>query len=252
MFNRRDILKGTCATCATAAVACAEPAYNGCTLTSFDVAAVANASDTQSLATPAQFGGEGGAFGSGNPAFDRALSLTLASISQAFSVLPGFVFSERVMMNAFATQRTSLGRQDGSVVFGRPLYREIMNRGEHPEIGIVAVCAHEFGHIAQYKHNLQYTLIVNGMVKRLELHADFMAGYFAGRRKLESPDFPAAVFATTQYSFGDSDYGAPDHHGTKTERGQAVVKGFETAYSAQQSFEMALQTGVSYVQQIPL
>jgi predicted metalloprotease len=130
----------------------------------------------------------------------------------------------------------------------------------HPEVGIVSVCAHEFGHIAQFKHKLEDELIVMRLVdgerqpfvKRLELHADFMAGYFAGRRKLESPDFPAAVFATTQYNEGDNAYGDPHHHGTSAERGQAVVAGFDTGFRAQQSFEQALETGLRYVQQIRL
>ena len=66
------------------------------------------------------------------------------------------------------------------------------------------------------------------------------------------PDFPAAIFATTQYSFGDSNYGDPDHHGTSAERGQAVVAGFDSAYRARESFATALETGVRYAKQISL
>jgi predicted metalloprotease len=137
-------------------------------------------------------------------------------------------------------------------VFGNPLYREIIGRREHPEVGIVAICAHEFGHIVQYKHGIDRVLIVNNSVKRLELHADFLAGYFAGRRKLEMPDFPAAVFALTQYSFGDSNYGDPEHHGTSDERGAAVVAGFDSAHRMRESFATAVETGIRYVQQVPL
>ena len=135
--------------------------------------------------------------GSGDATFDRALSVTLLKLSETFSVLPGFAFSERIRLNAFASSNQALGREDGSVVFGNPLYREIMGRREHPEVGIVAVCAHEFGHIAQFKRGIHRILISEKRVKRLELHADFLAGYFAGRRKLEMPEFPAAIFATT-------------------------------------------------------
>jgi hypothetical protein len=253
MISRRRVLQaGTCAICSGSVLAKAEPNYHGCTL---DPAAMAERIDpteaprSYGLGAPA----ERGAFhGSGDPTFDRALSVTLLKISEAFAVLPGFAFSERVNLNAFASTNTALGRDDGSVVFGNPLYRAIMGRREHPEIGIVAVCAHEFGHIAQYKHGVDRMLIVNGRKKRLELHADFMAGYFAGRRKLEMPDYPAAVFATTQYSFGDNSYGAPEHHGTSVERGQAVVAGYDSAYRARESVTMALETGMRYVQRIPL
>jgi hypothetical protein len=254
VLSRRNVLTGACAICAASiSTAKAQRAYDGCTLrtTEFDerIDGVAkHPSDAVGEASIAP-----GVFhGSGDPQFDRALSVTLLKISESFSVLPGFAFSERVRLNAFASDNQALGRMDGSVVFGNSLFREIMTRREHPEIGIVSICAHEFGHIAQYKHNIRRILIVNGRKKRLELHADFMAGYFAGRRKLEMPDFPAAVFATTQYSFGDGDYGNPEHHGTSAERGQAVVAGFESAYRARESFATALETGIRHVQRIAL
>ena len=63
-------------------------------------------------------------------------------------------------------------------------------------------------HIAQYKHGVYERLV--GQDRRV--HADFLAGYFAGRRKLETSDFPAAVFAVTQSNLGDQDFGSPDHH----------------------------------------
>jgi hypothetical protein len=189
--------------------------------------------------------------GSGDPTFDRALAVTLQKISDTFSVLPGFGFSERWGRNAFSFRSTPLSRDDGTVIFGNTLYREIMTRREHPEVGIVAICAHEFGHIAQYKHGIDNVLIVNQRVKRLELHADFMAGYFAAVRKLEMPEFPAAIFAITAFGSGDNDFGAPQHHGTSTERGGAVVAGFQAGL-AQENFTTALQTGVRYVQQIPI
>jgi hypothetical protein len=250
MITRRDLIgAGACAICG-AARARAQASYNGCTLKTEEWNARTEP-NPRALGFADDAGGRA-VFGSGDPTFDRALAVTLVKISESFSVLPGFAFSERVKLNAFASANRSLGRDDGSVVFGKSLYRTIFGRHEHPEIGIVAVCAHEFGHIAQYKHGLKPRLVVNNRVKRMELHADFLAGYFAGRRRLESPDFPAAVFATTQYSFGDDSYGDPNHHGTSAERGQAVVAGFDCAYRAGESFASAIETGIRYVQQIPL
>jgi hypothetical protein len=192
--------------------------------------------------------------GSGNNDFDRALAVSLKMISETFSVLPGFAFSERVIRNAFASPRKDLGRNDGSVVFGNSLYREIMNSKEHPEVGILTVCAHESGHIAQFKYGIDTRLVQcpDCRVKRLELHADFLAGYFAGRRKLERSDFPAAVFAKTQDNFGDDHYGSPTHHGTQRERGEAVVAGFSSAFRDRQDFPTALEVGLNYVRRIPV
>lgn len=191
----------------------------------------------------------GGKLGSGDPDFDQALAATLVRLSDMFDVLPGFGFAEASGFNAFATTEKKIGaRQDGSVVFGLPLLRGILQRPENPHVGIASVCAHEFAHIAQYKRGLRSRLVGDdGRVKHLELHADFLTGYFAGRRKLETPHFPAAIFASTLYSFGDNAYGAPQHHGTEEERGTAVVAGFKTAFDKRESFENAIEIGIGYV-----
>jgi hypothetical protein len=191
--------------------------------------------------------------GSGNKDFDRALAHTLAKLSDWFTVLPGFAFyDDGNSPNALASPSRRLGRADGSVVFGKAMLSELMARKEHPETCVAAVCAHEFGHITQYKHGLRTRLVgSNGRVKRLELHADFLAGYFAGRRKLERADFPAAVFATTQHSYGSKDFGDADHHGTPDERGNAVVAGFDSAYRARLPLGQAIERGIDYVMRIP-
>jgi hypothetical protein len=193
--------------------------------------------------------------GSGNKIFDRALAHTLLKITEQFGVLPGFAFfNDTSSRNAFASPSRRLGRGDGSVVFGKILFDELMNRPQHPELGVASICAHEFGHIAQYKHGADKELVggPDRKVKRLELHADFLAGYFAGNRKLEMPSFPAAVFAQTQFNFGDNSFGDPDHHGTREERGDAVVAGFEAAYQDRLQFMPAFERGLKYVQSISM
>jgi hypothetical protein len=193
--------------------------------------------------------------GSGNKPFDRALAVTLSKLTALFGVLPGFGFyddsEDKPTGNAQASPSPRLRADgDGSVVFGRILFANLMNRPQNPELGVAAVCAHEFGHIAQYKRGADNLLIgPDRRVKRLELHADFLAGYFAGKRKLEKPDLPAAVFAQSQFNVGgeDSGFGAINFHGTKKERGDAVVAGFEAAYEDRLEFTPAFEKGLRYV-----
>src|SRR5262245_32904152 len=191
--------------------------------------------------------------GSGDRDFDRALAETLTFLSERFFVLPSFAFfNEPSSPNAFASDTRRMGRSDGDVLFGRKLFRKIMSRREHPEIGIVAVCAHEFGHIAQYKYGVYNRLVGwNRRVKRLELHADFLSGYFAGIRRLQHPNYPAATFALTQFDSGDysDDIG---HHGTPDERGAAVVAGYKAGYDERLKFGYALESGIRYVNQISM
>jgi hypothetical protein len=191
--------------------------------------------------------------GSGDRDFDRALAETLAFLSDRFFVLPGFAFfSEPGSPNAFASSTRRMGRSDGDVLFGRQLFRKIMSRREHPEIGIVSVCAHEFGHIAQYKYGVYNRLVgSNRRIKRLELHADFLSGYFAGIRRLQHPHYPAATFALTQFGLGDYSDNI-EHHGTPDERGAAVVAGYRAGYDERLKFGFALESGIRYVNQISM
>jgi hypothetical protein len=74
-----------------------------------------------------------------------------------------------------------------------------------------------------------------------------LAGYYAGALKLKKLTYPAAVFATQQYSTGDLNVNSPEHHGTPNERAAAIVRGFEVAYRERSDLSDAIQIGVNYV-----
>lgn len=253
MYTRRKVICGGLLTIAFGSEgARGDGFYRGCTLTDTEIGSRVGASPRHLSFDIDRDHYENG---SGDKVFDRALAHTLTKASDLLNVLPGFAFfDDNTSRNAFASSSTRLGHSDGSVVFGKILFQEIMQRPDHPELGIAAVCAHEFGHISQYKRGIDRRLVVgrDGPVKRLELHADFLAGYFAGRRKLENPDYPAAVFAATQFDFGDNNFGDPNHHGTSKERGDAVVEGFYVAFRDKLDFDVAVEKGVQYVLRIPM
>jgi hypothetical protein len=189
---------------------------------------------------------------SGDRAFDIALAHLLARISKLFGVLPGFGFYDDYDgLNAFASATVRMGRADGTVLFGTRLLKRERSLPEAPELAVASVCAHEFAHIVQMKRNLSDRLLAGQTtVKRRELHADYLAGFFAGVRKRERPGFPAAVFATTQRSWGDTDTQSPEHHGTPTERGLAIVEGFNAAMLEGISFDLAVDRGLEYVESL--
>jgi len=189
---------------------------------------------------------------SGDKDFDYALAQMLAKISETFNVLPGFAFyDDGKSWNAYATREVRFKNSDGTVLFGLTYLRGLMSSADHPDVCVASVCAHEFGHILQYKRGLDEKLKQGQCtVKRVELQADFFAGYFAGRRKLERSTFPAEEFAMTQYFFGDDEIKHPDHHGTPDERGAAIVRGFEVAFKQRKSLDEAVQVGTNYVMSI--
>ncbi len=192
---------------------------------------------------------------SGDALFDRALAETLLMLTNAFNALPDFGYvrewekNERgqVVSNAVAvpTSVRPSRNPDGTVLFGTRLFAELRALREHPEVAVTAVCAHEWGHILQFKRNLTGRLLENSRtVKPVELHADFLAGYFAGMRRRQKADYPAAVVALTQYNIGDNEFQSPDHHGTSRERGDAVAAGFQVAYRDQKSIDEAVEIGI--------
>ena len=186
---------------------------------------------------------------SGDRNFDLALAQTLAKISRVLEASPGFAYYDDYDgQNAYATPAVRLNGADGTVLFGQGFLGRLRSGPESPDVAVAAVCAHEFGHILQYKRGLD-RIVGAGQptVKRVELQADFFAGYFAGIRKLEKPSFPAAVFAMTQHAMGDNMINHPNHHGTPQQRAAAIVRGFEVAKTERKSLADAIQVSINYV-----
>ncbi len=188
---------------------------------------------------------------SGNASFDRSLAKSLARMTALFGVLPGFAYFNEPAgegSNAYATSAVRLDRDHGTVLFGTRMLQGLMARRTAPDAAILAVCAHEYGHILQYSRGLSGRL--NGgqrTVKRQELHADYLAGYFAGVRKLENENFSSVTFATTMYDLGDTAFNDRSHHGTHDERAAAVVAGFRAKKDRGLTVDQAIAEGLAYV-----
>jgi hypothetical protein len=107
VMDRRGVFQaGVASLCCAIQYAVANEDYNyrGCTLTSAEMQV-----REPNPAPLSYYQGQIAAHGSGNENFDRVLAVSLKMISEAFSVLPGFAFSERVILNAFASPKNGLG-----------------------------------------------------------------------------------------------------------------------------------------------
>ena len=186
--------------------------------------------------------------GSGNKTLDYALAQTLSRITDVFRVLPGFVFyDDRDRVNSFATPRLRFPGTDGTILFGTRFLKQLLSGHDNPEVALTSICAHEFAHILQFKRGLLSPLIEGQpTIRRCELHADFFSGYFAGVRKKDKPDYPAAVFVVTLSSLtADGNYRR--NHGTSQERATAIIRGFETSYREQRSLDDAIDLSMQYI-----
>ena len=201
---------------------------------------------------------------SGNRAFDRAMAETLYQISLVFGVTPtfGFVRGGNVQ-NAFATAlryKPDPGddplpeREHGTVIFGDGMVAYMQSKGSQNMVAsVLAICGHEFGHIVQYNYaydNQPLILVLNGdqpTVKRGELHADYLLGYYVATAKARNPNVPAAEVAKAALVIGDRNFESRDHHGTPEERGAAVYEGYRASAERNLKFEDAAIEGLRYV-----
>jgi len=89
--------------------------------------------------------------------------------------------------------------------------------------------AHEFGHIFQYQSKF-YDLLTQSQTtdRLLELHADYLAGYYLGLKRLRSGEMDIKAFLDSLYLSGDTDFNSPDHHGTPMEREQVMLAGYKS------------------------
>lgn len=201
---------------------------------------------------------------SGNRYFDRALAEALLHMSKTFDVLPTFGFiSGGNVANALATPKLYSpeagdaplpSRKNGTVLFGDGMLALMQQQGtENPVAAALAICAHEFGHIVQYNYKANDHFLIDILnegqptVKRGELHADFLAGYYVGVAKRRNPDTPAASVARAAHSLGDWNVDERGHHGTPEERGAAVYEGYRHSFEMQKPFKEALVDGLIYV-----
>jgi len=157
---------------------------------------------------------------SGVPELDLRFNQEAGMIASVFGVTPNMFFIEDGSNpNAFAAPKISLPGYFGTVFFGFRLVRDQLWQSEMGGHAVAGIMAHEFTHILQFRRSSK----LSGMYR--ELHADYMAGYYLGRKSYFTP-VDIRPFARSLFALGDSAFWSPDHHGTPEQRVRAMVAGF--------------------------
>ncbi len=183
----------------------------------------------------------------GNRELDRALDKSLVRLSSTFGIDPVFGFFEDKQPNAFAAPESNDLSRTGTVLFGRNLFNELQ-AADPSGVSVLGVAAHEFAHIWQF-HSGHYKAIrgTGPTVKRLELNADFLAGYYLGLRKSAVPKASLWIFGEKLWGLGDMAVNDRDHHGTPAERTAAAEAGFKLSYIEKKDMATAFGEGMDYV-----
>lgn len=164
---------------------------------------------------------------SGNPELDAALGVLLVHMSGFFEVRPEFGFIEETNgPNAFASRRNLNGYADGTVAFGRQLLK-IELRKPGGDFSVMAICAHEFGHVRQFRDRMFERLKNAGLPDYCsELHADYLAGAFIASWKARMRPADFLRIGDTWRGLGTTDFNNPGSHGTMVQRVAAIEAGF--------------------------
>lgn len=183
------------------------------------------------------------AHSTGNRQWDLAYDKALKRISDIFGVKPEFAFYDDADgPNAWAQDATPR-----AIYFGKKLFSTLLEI-DGSGISVLQVSAHEFGHIHQYASGI-YPDLRRGQrtSKRVELHADFLSGYYLGLLKSDHPEASFWKAGKKIYEFGDYGYNNPAHHGTPDERVTSAEAGFKLSYLEKRNFSFASRSGVEYV-----
>ncbi|MFO1159429.1 MAG: hypothetical protein U1E60_11365 [Reyranellaceae bacterium] len=182
---------------------------------------------------------------SGDAETDRFLGSALGRLSGTFKVSPGFAFyDDSKGLNAVAVRETLVGNGPGTVLMGMKLFGRLMARVDDGGITVIAVCAHEFGHIYQMYAGYEPMLNQLGPTNRShELHADFLAGYYLALRKAEHRQLDLSAVGGILHSLGDTAFNSRQHHGTPDERVGALAAGFRFGSEGSPDIAAAAKAG---------
>jgi hypothetical protein len=178
---------------------------------------------------------------SGTPALDRALIAEVRKVDQVFQIRPGYRFLEDgARPNAYATDQTQVTGTWGTVLFGLTLIGQELQT-HYGGAAVAGIAAHEGAHIFQFRNG--YARRLAGLtVRRMELHADFLAGYYFARTGRTERSL--VVFGRSLFSKGDYQFNDPNHHGRPEERVAAMQAGFA---AGSYNLTDAAEEGVRYV-----
>lgn len=184
---------------------------------------------------------------SGDKLLDKALGLALVRLTQVFEERPGFAFyDDSSSPNAYATSDTRVHGTWGTILFGRSMFRSLIRENRDDGIVVIATIAHEMSHIVQFHHNLHPRLMAGQRtVKRVELHADYLAGFYLGTRKRDDPSITLLASGALFRNLGDDDVQDREHHGTPSERIASAERGFKIGISGD-SLRSAIDEGMRY------
>ena len=159
---------------------------------------------------------------------DKLLNLEKACIETVFKIKVELkILDDSDAPNAYATEESSNPFFFGGTVYmGQELLTKELWKRKNGMDAVRGIMAHEFAHILQSSLNCK----LEGAI--LELHADFMAGYYLGIKDIVTQKESLKTFAESLFEKGDGELWDASHHGTPKQRVMAMTGGYLAAKKA--------------------
>lgn len=185
---------------------------------------------------------------SGNADLDKAFDRALQRLAETFDVWPkvGF-YDDDDAPNAMAMRYAVGGTHEFAVLFGRTYFKKLMEY-DPSGVTLLQTAAHEFAHVWVYQQGL-FEKIRGGQstVKRVELHADFLSGFYLGLRKRDNPGASLWAAGIRRWQSGDTEFRNVHHHGQPDERLAAAEAGFKLGFLDGKTAKEAFAAASAYV-----
>jgi hypothetical protein len=176
--------------------------------------------------------------------FDKALkSNVLGPLTHVFELTPPDFryYDDGNAPNAMASADDT--GANTAVLVGQNLLQHMLAQGGG-DYAVMAVCAHEFGHLKQYQSAVQRRIASELPCYCIELHADFLAGFFIRRFKASFSGADIQRIGRVWQSWPTTSC----THGSNVQRTEAIEAGFNFAGpQAQRSIGEAVEFGVKYL-----
>jgi predicted metalloprotease len=168
----------------------------------------------------------------------------LQPLSELFNVKPKFSYYSEADDGGKPNALASTDGSRGTVLFGTTLLNRLL---QYPngDYAAMAVCGHEYGHIVQYHGQVQPKITEQLPCYCIELHADFLAGYFIGtifKTKLGAADIQQIGRAWSAWETQSCT------HGSSVQRTQAIEAGYSFAADGSgRTVASAVDEGITYL-----
>ena len=161
---------------------------------------------------------------SGIDGLDDFCRQEVGNLEQMFGVSPTLLFyNDSAAPNALATPEPyDPAKPDGTVLLGKTLIAELFNKyRDSGALPVVAVIAHEWGHILQFKNSFSSNWSVE-----YELSADNGAGwYLAKSRGIDTVKSSEKTLATMFSEMGSTNFNNFNFHGSPAQRRNQILSG---------------------------